>query len=129
MLQQGVTIRFLQQLLGRVKTDMSADDVCRNIVTADTLKDKIAYTELLASENKCDFHGNSMVGRGTHFVSYVRNEPFVELVSALDIFINLSGLNPGRVFFWVDIFSLNQHTSFVDITQDWLTNSLPRAIG
>jgi hypothetical protein len=128
MLQQGVTIRFLQQVLGRVKADMSAEDVCREIVRLDTKKDKIAYTELLTNEDMCDYHGNSLAGKGTHFVSYVRDEPFVELVSALDVFVNLHSLNPGRVFFWLDIFSLNQHTSFVAITQDWLTNSLPMAI-
>ena len=44
-------------------------------------------------------HGNSFVGPATHFVSYVRDDSFVHLVSALDVYINVSNSNPGRVFF------------------------------
>ena len=127
--QNGVTIRFLQQLLGRVKPEMSANDVCRDLVKVDTATLQVPYTSMLETEKRCDYHGNSFVGKATHFVSYCQEEPFDQLVSALDVFVNLSGSNPGTVFFWVDIFSLNQHTSFVTITQDWLSTSLPSAIG
>ena len=69
------------------------------------------------------------MGTATHFVSYCREEPFDQLVSALDVFVNLSGSNPGTVFFWIDLFSLDQHTILETITQDWLQESLPSAIG
>ena len=108
---------------------MSSAAVCNDLVKPDTATLKLPYTAMLEAEKRVDYHGNSFVGTATHFVSYYQEEPFDQLVSALDVFVNLSGSNPGKVFFWVDIFSLNQHTSFVTITQDWLSNSLPSAIG
>ena len=129
MSNMGVTIRFLQQILGRAKPEMNANDVCETVVRADTRVTEVPYTELLVEENRCDYHGNSFVGTATHFVSYVRSDPFEKLISALDVFVNLSGANPGRVFFWIDIFSLNQQSADANITQEWLTSSLPTAIG
>ena len=127
--RNGVTIRFLQQILGRVKPEMSSSNVCHGLVKPDTANSKVPYTHMLETEKRADYHGNSFVGPATHFVSYCQDEPFDQLVSALDVFVNLSGSNPGKVFFWLDIFSLNQHTSSVSITHDWLRNSLPSAIG
>ncbi len=129
MSNMGVTIRFLQQILGRAKPDMNANNVCEIVVRPDTGITEAPYTDLLVKENRCDYHGNSFVGVATHFVSYVRSDPFEKLISALDVFVNLSGANPGRVFFWIDIFSLNQHSADSNVTQDWLTTSLPTAIG
>lgn len=127
--RNGVTIRFLQQILGRVKPEMNSSDVCRDLVKLDTLATKVPYTQMLETEKRSDYHGNSFVGPSTHYVAYCQDEPFDQLVSALDVFVNLSGSNPGQVFFWIDIFSLNQHTCFATITQKWLQKSLPAAIG
>ena len=68
-----------------------------------------SYVEYLKLNNQLDFHGNSVVGVATHYVSHAWDATFVELISALDVLITTQHLNPATTFFWIDIFSLSQH--------------------
>eukprot|EP00949_MAST-11_sp_MAST-11-sp1_P004716 g4716.t1 len=164
--RMGVTIRFLQQLLGKVAQGATMKTLRQDVIMVETkafaaerqsktstpaaagaagpkdavkepplsfveLKKKghrVCYTDILEAQDSCDFHGNPNFGQATHFVSYVREQSVMTLVSALDVFINLQEANPASMFFWIDILSLPWGCEEDIVTLDYL-NDLRRAIG
>ena len=61
--------------------------------------ENVQNVEYLKLKNHQDFHGNSVVGEATHYVSHAWDSPFIELISALDVMITTKKLNPAKTFF------------------------------
>jgi len=109
----GVSMRFLHTMYSRIKPRTTTREMVEYVIRNETKplsSQGGSYVELLAINEETDFHGNVVIGKATHYVSHAWDAPFAELVSALDVMITSQTLNPALVFFWIDIFSLNQHT-------------------
>eukprot|EP00944_MAST-04C_sp_MAST-4C-sp1_P009204 g9204.t1 len=116
----GVSMRFLHNMFSRIEPHTTTRQLVEYIVLQETgasvgqnapsdVQHGGSYVEYLKLNNQLDFHGNSVVGVATHYVSHAWDATFVELISALDVLITTQHLNPATTFFWIDIFSLSQH--------------------
>ncbi|CAK9002157.1 Nephrocystin-3 [Durusdinium trenchii] len=113
--------------------EWDTEDVCQFFVErdADVLEQRRAYVEI--HKNK-PWVGARFSGE---FVSQARRTRFVDLVSALEANVKLSGKSPAKSFVWIDLFGVNQkhamHTgqgdsSHSDKEEEILSNGLHNAI-
>ena len=59
------------------------------------------------------------VGMATHFVSHAWRYEYQQLVSALELFsVEQSNGASDNVFFWIDIFTIDQHAA-ANLSSDW----------
>ena len=120
----GVSMRFLHNMFSRIEPHTTTRQLVEYIVIQETtttlgssrhlmqdVQHAGSYVEYLKLKNHQDFHGNSVVGEATHYVSHAWDSPFIELISALDVMITTKKLNPAKTFFWIDIFSISQHVA------------------
>ncbi len=118
----GVSMRFLHNMFSRIEPHTTTRQLVEYVIIQETtttlgssrnlMKDIQhggSYVEYLKLKDYQDFHGNSVVGEATHYVSHAWDAPFVELISALDVMITTKNLNPAKTFFWIDVFSISQH--------------------
>ncbi|RHY69886.1 hypothetical protein DYB34_005651 [Aphanomyces astaci] len=110
----GVSCAFIvawkdsQVASGRFTSSATTCDVCEAVVKPDTLGKNCSFAEAV---QKTAEHGS--IGQATHFVSHAWKYNFCDLVAAIEIyFLSLpSQESKDNVFFWVDLFVVDQHNA------------------
>ncbi|KAK3232825.1 hypothetical protein CYMTET_56849 [Cymbomonas tetramitiformis] len=116
----GLSLSFLEKFFNHHRLhDLTTAEVVEKIIRPATKSLECSYLELF---RRSGIEGNSLpqglrhggvAGNATHFVSHAWSNKFRDVVSALRAFTNLQanipGQEPAPVFFYMDIFAINQH--------------------
>ncbi|KAH9118822.1 hypothetical protein AeMF1_008098, partial [Aphanomyces euteiches] len=89
---------------GRISPASTTTDVCEAIVKPETIECNCSYAQK-------HINGPTQgIGKATHFVSHAWKYSFCDLISAIEIFaLSLPPDEAKSVFFWVDLFVVDQH--------------------
>ncbi len=105
----GVNADFLRRFVAHYQPDvLTTGEVCQEIVRGLTKRERCSYVQLPQRSPQAAFNsGHVHLGKATVFVSHAWQATFTDLVAAL---LDYADRHPCKqVFFWIDIFCINQH--------------------
>ena len=90
---------------------LSTQQVVTKLIIPETKEKHLRYVDILPEV---------CVSAPTYFVSHVWASPFLELVSSLQSYLNLSETDRKSkyIFLWIDIFAVNQHRESTEQASD-----------
>eukprot|EP00937_MAST-01D_sp_MAST-1D-sp2_P006333 g6333.t1 len=127
MTRRGVSLEFLRQWTMYKELEgshMTTAEVCAQLIKPVTREEECSYFELI--EDECSNEDDLWCGRASYFLSHTWSYRFVELIDILEAFEEALPADAKRVYYWFDIFVMNQHSKVQLGPQ--LTNNLQSAV-
>lgn len=95
---------------------------------APTDQDGLSFAEVGSSLGIRDTRGNPAFARATHFVSHAWKCDFGSLVKTLGQWLEQNSITEDTVYFWIDAFAINQHST-QKYPQLWWSTRFMQVVG
>lgn len=108
---RAISLQYILKLLdeGQIEPSWTAQTVKEQFVIPQTTSSKTSFAAIASDKDAAD---------ANVFVSHAWAYKFSDLVSALKAWAAKNNRPADQLYLWLDLFSVNQHTS-ANVTQEW----------